>query len=221
MLVSSLRTKDLQLYLDSSPAESLLRLSHVDAAIQPSTGDNIFVVDANIAADTANQFITNTMNDRVSIDDSGNATHHTTLRYAWSKNGIVFGSPLYRDYVRIYVPPGSSLQEQQGWQPAGTSQAFGHEVWAGSFTLSQGQTNTVTLTWTEKGVAKKDAAGWHYQYLVQRQAGVLWTLNIQVTLPTCAVKTHTSGGFIAQKSQITTLTTSLTEDRYLGIDYRC
>ena len=38
----------------------------------------------------------------------------------------------------------------------------------------QGQTITITLTWTEKGVAKKNAAGWHYQYLVQRQAGVTW-----------------------------------------------
>ncbi len=221
LLSSSLRTKDLQIYFNSPPAENLLRFSHVDAAIQAPVGDSLFVVDANIAADNANQFITGALDDRVTIDGSGNATHHTTIGYAWLKNGDVSGSPLYSDYVRVYVPPGSSLQEQQGWQPRGTSAAFGREVWAGSFTLSYGQTRTVTLTWTEKGVAKKDAAGWHYQYLVQRQAGSQWTLNVQVTLPSCVVRTHTSGGLISHNRQTTTLTQFLAEDTNLGIDYSC
>ena len=218
---SSLRTKDLQIYFNASPAENLLQLNHVDAAIQTSLGDNFLVVDANIAADNANQFITSTLDDRVTIDGSGNATHHATIRYAWLKNGDVYGSSLYRDYVRIYVPPGSSLQEQQGWQPLGTSQAFGREVWAGSFTLAYGQTDTITLTWTEKGIAKKDAAGWHYQYLIQRQAGTQWMLNVQVTLPSCVVRTQTSGGLISHNGQITTLTRSLTGDMNLGVDYSC
>jgi hypothetical protein len=222
MLVSSFRAKDLQIAFDAtSPAENLLHLSHIDAAIQAPTGDSVFVVDANIAGDTANQYITNRLDDQVTIDDSGNATHHTTIQYAWLKNGKFFGSPLYSDYVRIYVPPGSLLLDQKGWQAGDTSKAFGREVWAGSFTLSNGQTNIIKLTWTEKGVAKKDAAGWHYQYLIQRQAGVLWTLNVQVTLPACAVKTRTSGGLISHNSHITTLTKTLTEDTNLGIDYNC
>ena len=218
---SSLRTKDLQIYFNASPAENLLQLNHVDAAIQTSLGDNFLVVDANIAADNANQFITSTLDDRVTIDGSGNATHHATIRYAWLKNGDVYGSSLYRDYVRIYVPPGSSLQEQQGWQPLGTNEAFDREVWAGSFTLAYGQTDTITLTWTEKGIAKKDAAGWHYQYLIQRQAGTQWMLNVQVTLPSCVVRTQTSGGLISHNGQITTLTRSLTGDMNLGVDYSC
>jgi len=122
------------------------------------------------------------------------------------------------DYL---TPPGSSLQEQQGWQPRGKSNAFAHEVWAGFFTLSYGHTNTVTLTWTEKGIAKKDAAGWHYQYLVQRQAGSNWMLNVQVTLPSCVVRKHTPGGHISQNGQTMTLTQALIEDANLGIDYRC
>ena len=221
LLGSSLRTKDLQIYFNASPAENLLQLNHVDAAIQTSLGDNFLVVDANIAADNANQFITSTLDDRVTIDGSGNASHHATIRYAWLKNGDVYGSPLYRDYARIYVPPGSSLQEQQGWQPLGTSEAFDREVWAGSFTLAYGQTDTITLTWTEKGIAKKDAAGWHYQYLIQRQAGTQWMLNVQVTLPSCVVRTQTSGGLISHNGQITTLTRSLTGDMNLGVDYSC
>ena len=211
----------MQIYFNASPAENLLRLSHVDAALQASIGDSFYVVDTNMAADNANQFITNTLDDQVTIDGSGNATHHTTIRYAWLKNGSVYGSPLYNDYVRIYVPPGSTLQEQQGWQPRGASKAFGREVWAGFLTLSYSQTLTITLTWTERGIAKKDAAGWHYQYLIQRQAGAQWILHVQITLPSCVVRTHTSGGLISRNSQIKTLTESLTEDTNLGIDYSC
>jgi len=221
MLVSSLHTKDLQIYFNAAPAEDLLKLSHINAAIQAPASDSLLVVDTNIAADTANQFITNTLNDQVTIDASGNATHHTTLLYAWLQNGRVFGSPTYSDYVRIYVPPGSTLQLQRGWTPAGTSKAFGREVLAGSFTLSFGQTDTITLTWTEKRGAKKDTAGWHYQYFVQRQAGITWVLNVQVKLPSCAVKTRTSGGLVAHKNQEAMLSKSLTEDTNLGIDYSC
>jgi serine/threonine protein kinase len=221
LLGSALHTKDLQIYFNASQAESLLQFYHLDAAIPASAGDNFLVVDANIAADNANRFITSTLDDRVTLDSSGNATHHTTIRYVWLKNGDFYGSPLYRDYVRIYVPPGSTLQEQQGWQSRGKSKAFNHEVWAGFFTLSYGQTDTVTLTWTEKGIAKKDAAGWHYQYLVQRQAGSNWMLNVQVALPSCIVKTHTSGGDISRNGQAMTFTQALTEDTNLGIDYSC
>ena len=221
MLVSSLRTKDLQIYFDNVSAEELLKLSDINATIQAPASDSLFVVDANIAGDTANQFISNTLYDQVTIDDNGDATHRTVLRYAWVGSGRVFGSPLYSDYVRIYVPPGSTLRTQQGWQSFNTSEAFGREVWAGSFTLSQGNTHTITLIWTEKGVAKKNAAGWHYHYLVQRQAGVTWALNLQVTLPACAVKTATSGGLIAHNGQTMTLTKSIIEDTNLGIDYSC
>ena len=219
LFISSLHTKDLQIYFNASPAENVLQFFHVDATIPPSTDDNFFVVDTNVATDTANQFITSTLDDQVSIDSNGNATHHASIRYAWLKNGNVYGSPLYRDYTRIYVPIGSSLQEQQGWQPSGPSQAFNREVWAGSFTLSYGQTRTVTLTWTEKGIAKNDAAGWHYQYLVQKQAGSSWNLNVEITLPACVVS-HTSGGVISQ-GQTAVFNHSLTEDTKLRVDYIC
>jgi len=220
LLSTALRTKDLQVYFNDTAAENLFQLSHLDSAIPPSTGDNLFLVDANTADNTANQFITGTLNDQVTIDNDGNATHHATIRYSWLKSGSVIGSSLYSDYARVYVPTGSILKAQQGWQPSGTDQAFGHEVWAGSFNLSYGQTLTVTLSWTEKGVAKHDAAGWHYQYLVQRQAGTSWTMNVGITLPSCAAQMHTTGGLVAH-GQTATLSQGLYEDTPLGIDYSC
>lgn len=220
LLSTALRTKDLQVYFNNPAAENLLQLSHTASTILTSTGDNLFLVDANTADSTANQFITGTLNDQVTIDGNGNATHHATVRYPWLKSGSVIGSSVYSDYARVYVPTGSVLKVQQGWQPRGTDQAFDHEVWAGSFDLSYGQTLTVTLSWTEKGVAKHDAAGWHYQYLIQRQAGTSWTMNVGITLPSCAAQIHTTGGLVAH-GQTATLSQRLYEDTPLGIDYSC
>ncbi len=220
LLGNALRTKDLQVYFNAAAAETLLQFSHVDAGIPASAGDNLFLVDTNVADNTANQFITGTLSDQVTIDGSGSATHQATIRYSWLQSGGVFGSPLYSDYARVYVPTGSVLKGQQGWQPRGTDQAFGHEVWAGSFDLSSGQTRTVTLSWTEKGVARKDAAGWHYQYLVQRQAGTSWAMDVGITLSSCAANMRTTGGLVA-RGQTATFSGSLYEDTNLGIDHSC
>lgn len=222
LLIQSLHSKDIQIYLNSSVAENLFQSYHLDASIQSPRGDSLFVVDANFSPNKANRLITDTLSDQVTIDVNGDAIHHTTLHYAWVTPPDSYdGSSVYRDYVRIYAPPGSTLRMQEGWQPRGTSQAFGREVWAGYFTLTYGHTSTITLEWVVPGAAVKDAKGWHYQYLIQRQAGARWTLHMQITLPSCAAIKNKSGGLLSSSKQVTTLTQSLTEDMTEDVDYTC
>jgi Protein of unknown function (DUF4012) len=221
LMANAARTKDLQLYLNSGVAENLLHRFHLDAATQSPVGDSLFVVDANIAPNKANNFIINTLDDRVTIDSQGNVIHHATLRYAWTIAGRNYGSPLYRDFVHVYVPPRSILLTQDGWQPRGTSNAFNRELWMGFFTLSYGQTHTITLVWKAPAAARKDQSGWHYEYVVQKQAGIIWKLNLQVALPTCAVIAHKWGGLMSNGRQEVALTQTLTEDTNVGTDYAC
>ncbi len=221
LMVGSLHSKDLQIYLNSSIAENLLQSNRLGAIIQPPADDSLFVVDANISPSKANQFITNTLNDQVTIDANGNAIHHTAISYAWVTNGPIYGASLYRDYMRVYVPLNSTLHVQDGWQPRGTSKAFGSEVWAGFFTLSYGQTRTITFIWTVPNAASKDGHRWHYQYLIQRQAGAQWKLNLQFLLPSCAAMTNKLGGLVSSTSQKAVLRQSLNEDMNVGIDYTC
>ena len=220
VLVDSLRTKDLQIYFNNSSAERLLQLMHLDNTIQAPPGDHLFIVDANVSPDKANSFIVNTVHDQVTIDGHGNAVHHTTLVYAWTLPGRDYGQPLYRDYIRVYAPPGSKLSEQAGWQPHGVTTAYGDQVWSGFFTLVYGQTRAITLVWTSYGVARQDANGWHYQYLLQRQAGIQRTLNVQVTLPACETVTARSGGLAPGSASVATLTEAWNEDVNVGLGYR-
>lgn len=221
LAVSSLRTKDIQLYFNSSNAEKALQLLHLDGTIQSSSEDHLFLVDTNVAANKANGFIVNSVHDQVTIDELGNAVHRTTITSSWTLAGQNYGSNLYRDYVRLYVPLNSTLSQQRGWQSLGTSTSFGSQVWAGYYTLVFGQTRTITLIWTSYGVAKKDASGWHYQYVLQKQAGIQRTLDLQVMLPSCATVTNQWGGLVSKNKQEETFNQLLTQDLNLGVDYSC
>jgi Protein of unknown function (DUF4012) len=221
LLNSLLHTKDVQIYFNASSAENVLHLLHLDNTIQSPSGDHLVIVDANVGGNKANSFIVNSVHDQVTIDEQGNAVHRTTISYAWTLAGRNYGSPVYTDYVRVYAPPGSMLNEQDGWQSHGTSTAFGSQVWAGSFTLVYGQTRALTLEWTSYGLAKKEASGWHYQYLLQRQAGIQRTLDLQVALPLCAAMTSRSGGLVAGKNHIALLSQAWTEDVNVGLTYTC
>jgi len=110
---------------------------------------------------------------------------------------------------------------QNGWQPRGTTQAFGHAVWAGFFTLTYGQTRTITLEWTVPHAASKDSQGWSYGYLLQKQAGAQWKFSLRVALPACATISNRWGGLVSSSGQTVSFSHSLNEDTALGVRYRC
>ncbi len=216
---SALRSKDIQVYFNAPAAEALLLQNHLDASLQSPAGDGLFVVDTNVAPDKANRLITNTLNDQVVIDSNGDAIHHTTLRYAWLTNGDVYGSLVYRDYLRVYLPPDSTVSIQDGWEPHGTSTAFARKVLAGYYTLVYGQTRTITLVWMVPHAATHDAQGWHYHDEIQRQAGARWTIHVQVILPANATNMKVSGGLTAHGKIEAVLNQPLEQNVIMGVDY--
>ncbi|HLW03731.1 MAG TPA: DUF4012 domain-containing protein [Ktedonobacterales bacterium] len=226
LLTESLATKDIQVYFNAPAAESFLERYHAAGAIEAPAGDSFLVVDANVNANKANYFIAPTMRDQVTLDAAGNATHHLTLTYSWPASPASFQNDYgrkytYIDYVRVYVPPGSKLLSQSGWNPQGTGSAFGREVLSGYFTLQYGDTGSISLSWVVPGAATKGASGWHYQSLVQRQAGFTWQIDLQVTLPSCAAVVGKPVGFSTQRAQQAALNQMLTTDLNLGINYTC
>jgi hypothetical protein len=224
LLINSLHSKDIQIYLNDTSMETLLQNYQIASKMQAPAGDTLMVVAANIIANKANYFMNYTMRDQVTIDTQGNAIHHTTLTYNWPHNPASLANDyggtttIYRDYLRVYAPTGSTLQAQSGWTPQGTSHKFGLEVWAGIFQLQYGHSGTVTLTWTVHGAAKHDAQGWHYTYLIQRQAGIGWKLNLHVTLPACAQQVTNSG---VPLDKTNSLTQFLSSDVHVGLNYTC
>ena len=109
-MLHDLKTRDLQVYFTNPQVEELLAKYDYTAQIDRSTThDGIYVVQANLSASKASQYVKTIMHDTVSLDASGGATHVLQLRLVYNQVGPVYGYDTYHDYVRIYVPPNSQF----------------------------------------------------------------------------------------------------------------
>jgi Protein of unknown function (DUF4012) len=109
-LLHDLKTKDLQVYFTNPPIEALLAQYGDAAQLDRSTAhDGLYVVQQDLSASKASQYVKTTMQDTVTLDASGGATHVLQLRLAYNQIGPVYGYDTYRDYVRVYVPPSARL----------------------------------------------------------------------------------------------------------------
>ena len=107
-MLHDLKTRDLQVYFTNPQVEELLTKYDYSAQIDHSTThDGLYVVQANLSASKASQYVKTIMHDTVLLDAQGGATHVLQLRLVYNQIGPVYGYDTYRDYVRIYVPPNS------------------------------------------------------------------------------------------------------------------
>lgn len=109
-LLHDLKTKDLQVYFTNPEVEDLL-MRYGDAAQidRSTTHDGLYVVQENLSASKASQYVRTIMHDTVTLDAAGGATHLLQLRLVYNQIGPVYGYDTYRDYVRVYVPPTSKF----------------------------------------------------------------------------------------------------------------
>lgn len=223
LFFNSLESKDVQVYFNNPAAEALLQEFHIASTIQAPVGDSLFVVDANSAGNKANAFILTALQDQVTLDNAGDALHHLTLSYAWTVPGPIYGTGFYRDYMRVYVPPGSTLLQEQGLQPLGSSTAFGRVFWIGSFRMHYGETTTVNLVWRVPHAATQVAggSGWQYRYLLQHQAGTHWTATVEENVAQCKVTSVPVATQRVTDAQQVLWKQALNKDTTLGADYSC
>ncbi len=115
-VLHDLKTKDLQVYFSDPQAENLL-MQYSDAAQldRSTTHDGFYVVQANLSASKASQYVQTIIHDTVTLDATGGATHLLQLRLVYNQIGPVYGYDTYRDYVRVYVPSNSRLLSGNGF----------------------------------------------------------------------------------------------------------
>ena len=115
-LLHDLKTKDLQVYVTNPQVEGLLE-KYGDAAQmdRSTTHDGLYVVQANISASKASQYVRTILDDTVTLDAQGGATHVLQLHLDYTQIGPVYGYDTYRDYVRVYVPPQSKFLQGNGF----------------------------------------------------------------------------------------------------------
>lgn len=109
-MLHDLKTKDLQLYFTNPDAEGVLMRYGDAAQVDRSlTHDGLYVVQANLSASKASQYVKTILHDTVTLDSNGGATHTLQMRLVYNQLGPVYGYDTYHDYVRVYVPPNSKF----------------------------------------------------------------------------------------------------------------
>jgi hypothetical protein len=192
-LLSSLHTKDLQIYLSNSEAEKILTQQGVDASITRGSQDGVTIVDANTAGNKANLFTSTTYNDAVSIDSSGKAIHHLTITYIFKKSEVpgmihyLYGRDYYQTYLRVYTPTNASLQTFGGFnggdEQINKSDELNRQMWGGYVHVQDNIAYSLHFIWSVQNVVIKNSAGQiHYALVFQHQAGSNQNLNLSVTL---------------------------------------
>lgn len=109
-LPHDLQTKDLQIFMTNQQLQDKLVLyGYAGELDRSTTHDGLYVVQANVSASKASQYVRTSLHDVVTLDASGGATHVMQMQLAYTQLGPVYGLDTYRDYVRIYVPPSAKL----------------------------------------------------------------------------------------------------------------
>ncbi|HEX5547205.1 MAG TPA: DUF4012 domain-containing protein, partial [Ktedonobacterales bacterium] len=88
ILLSSLPTKDLQVYLSNPSAEGLLTARGLDSSLYRGPQDGVTIVDSNTTGNKANLFTTVNYTDAVTIGSDGTATHHLTITYNFNSASL-------------------------------------------------------------------------------------------------------------------------------------
>jgi hypothetical protein len=184
--ITSLQTKDIQVYLTNKSVEALLAKNHIDGSITSGPGDGVTIVDANIGVNKGSQFTTVYYTDNVTLDAKGTATHHLTITYNYKVTNLqlLFGVDRYLTYLRIYAPANAKLTSAQGFHPEGTSDQPGRRMWGGLVYVADGVPFSIHMVWSVPNAATMDKAGhWSYQLVFQHQAGSNQQLALTVTPP--------------------------------------
>nr|MBA2395644.1 DUF4012 domain-containing protein [Ktedonobacteraceae bacterium] len=115
-VLHDLKTKDLQIYMTNPQIESLLEEYNDAAAIDRSnTHDGLLIVQTNVSASKASQYVQTIVHDTVKLDAQGGATHTLQMQLIYNQLGPVYGLDTYRDYIRFYVPESAKLLSGNGF----------------------------------------------------------------------------------------------------------
>lgn len=116
-LASALATKDIQLYSATSETQSIFSDHGWSGEVKSTDGDFLMVVSANIAGGKSSAKIETIIEHRATVDETGALTDEVRIKktHTGAKSDL-FSGVRNVDYLRVYVPEGSSLITASGFE---------------------------------------------------------------------------------------------------------
>lgn len=118
----AVRARDIQLYFRSPPDQELFQRFGASGELRATDGDYLLIVDTNVGAGKSDGVIENTVAHTVTIHDTGALTVRLRIQRTHRGDRInPFTGLRNIDYMRIYVPYGSTVLSASGFQEIDTS----------------------------------------------------------------------------------------------------
>jgi len=180
--LTAVQEKHIIFYLFDEKAQKAVEAFNLAGRIREFEGDYQLLVDTNFAGAKSNLFISQKIEEKIEISQSGEVLKSINITYnnpfPPSDCGLLTGglclNGLYRDWVRLYVPKGSELLEMTGSEvEANSYEESGKTVFEGfygdKYPLRPQSTTKVSFKYKLPFKVQK---GETYKLLIQKQAGV-------------------------------------------------
>jgi len=177
IFTDSIREKHLMMYFFDEDKQKAVEAMGAAGRISPyQGGDYLHINDTNFAGAKSNLFVEQEVEQKITTSSDGSAKKKLVLTYKNPRRGdncnLEAGqlclNGLLRDWIRIYVPKGSTLESGKGLEAdMTTSEDLGYTVFEGFFTLAPQSVKKLEIDYTlPKGTVEGD-----YKLTIQKQPG--------------------------------------------------
>lgn len=176
-VVTQANEKHVLFYLYDKNAQKGLEALNVTGKIKPFEGDYFHINEANLGGAKSNLFVKEAVTQNYEIAGDGTITKTVTIDYKnphapsdcdLERGGLCLNAIL-RDWLRIYVPEGSTIVKSQGSEVKMTDyKELGKTVFDGFLTVRPQGSATFTITYT---LPFKLKSGSSLPVLIQKQPG--------------------------------------------------
>ena len=175
-VLAALNQKDLLLYFHDQSVQQAVERINFAGRIYQYDGDYFLINEANFAGAKSNLYIQESVKQVVKKDKDDKLNKKVTIEYKYPRRGDDCGlerkgglclAGIYRDWIRIYVPKGSTLIKSSGTEVRLTaSEDLDKTVFEGFFTIRPEGTAKIELEYTVP-IKVQD----QYKLLIQKQPG--------------------------------------------------
>lgn len=177
-VLASFEQKDILLYLKDQKAQLAAEKINFAGRLHEYDGDYLHINEANFGGAKSNMYVQSKIKQNVKKDKDGLIFKKITIEYKYPrrgdncslerKGGLCLAG-IYRSWIRIYVPIGSTLIKANGTEvPIAQIEDLGKTVFEGLFTLKPEGVGKIEIEYTIP--IKVDNS---YKLLVQKQSGVI------------------------------------------------
>jgi hypothetical protein len=119
-VIKSVSEKHLLLYMTNEDTQLAVEKFGLGGVLESYAGDYLMVVDANLGGRKSNLYVTQTVNQKISVNKDGVVEKTLIVTYKNPKEHDGWLNSILPNWVRVYVPEGSELIEMSGFVETAT-----------------------------------------------------------------------------------------------------